>query len=226
MRVKRDRCPRLHGGFAEGVMPRLFRSVLVGFGVAMACGAVTAKASVDVAEGSVQSRSTSGYDSFVNGFFFGPGTYDIPYSVTVKDEGLRTTRDWGGFCTGMGHFGYCQPPSNGFEVAVYGIEVGVVTYIPEIDLFIEGDPMLLVLVSTKADGLADSVTEYGNASFTLEPNQTASLVEFVVVDSSPLSPVPEPAPNVLLLVGLAGLGVAARRRCSQGAGSRGRVGSL
>jgi PEP-CTERM motif len=144
--------------------------------------------------------------------------YYYDYTITLRDDGLLADRSWS-FCAPLSPGNNCGPEATGNEIASVQLLVGFVdgrTANPFLTLSGDG-----VSLSTDGGSFADGVTQSGRlhvhaeaapAPFDAVYSSAFTVYAFAAVDSSPLSPVPEPATYALLLAGLGVLGLKAHRR--------------
>jgi PEP-CTERM motif len=141
------------------------------------------------------------------------------YAITVRDDGLPASRDWG-YCVPLGTGSNCGPAASGNEVAAVRLVAGFVdTRIPSPYLSVSGES---VLVSTDSGSFADGVTQSGRLHVRVQASgdpfapafatASFSVYALVAVDANPVSPIPEPASLALVLAGLGAIGLRARAR--------------
>jgi hypothetical protein len=140
---------------------------------------------------------------------------DVPYTITVHDDGLAAG-SIPPFCLGI-FGGPCSPNNHGYELATVELVVGYRdprSANPWFITFGGGE----VILQTHADGVGETLSQTGVihiGGFMLEdppePPDQVSLYAVAFVASNPLSPIPEPETYAVLLIGVAAI-VARRRR--------------
>jgi hypothetical protein len=168
------------------------------------------KASAQITLGG-RSVSTSGggaADFFLVPFAVAAGEtadFEYDYSIQVMDDGLPAQRSQT-FCTGT-HPADCGPGPTGFEVAYATVVAG----------FRDGraaNPFVdvqesRVTLQTGGDSFADAATRSGTLHVqvsghpVLAQSDAFLVYAFAVVDSNPMSPIPEPGIYLMLATGLA-----------------------
>jgi len=138
------------------------------------------------------------------------------YTVTVSETGSPVGPSTDHFCTPL-HDAICDPTDTGFEQVLASFSVGyrdpraANTFISvNEDDFAHRTP---------ADGTPESFTQSGTFHLHIVNTDTASSHSDTIsnwavafVDSSPLSPIPEPTIFSLMLAGLGAAGIALRRK--------------
>ena len=175
-----------------------------------------ASAQITFAGRSVSTSGGGAADFFLVPFTVGGGQtldYEYEYSIQLMDDGLPAQRGQP-FCTGT-FPADCGPSPTGFEVSyatvVAGFRDGRAAN-PFVN--VEGSRVTL---QTSGDLFADGVARSGTLHVRIEghpvfPESDSFLVYgFALVDSNPMSPIPEPSSHLMLGAGLALLVATVRR---------------